>query len=107
DALAPVWCDYAIQSDFVPLCFHESLARLRCGERARRGSLRALREAAALNPADHQGKLLLIEAERRRRAGASRAALRSAYDAAAAAAEASDSRLDAGLALLCAADALA
>lgn len=106
ERLLPLWDDYAIQSDSVVLAFHETLARLRCGRRPRRAAVRRLREGAELNPADHAGKLRLIEAELKRVAGAGAAVQREAYERAGAAAAASSSRLDAGLTHVCAAEAL-
>lgn len=103
EVLRPLWGDYAIQADSVPLAFHETLARLRTGRRARRAALRCLRAGAELNPADHRGKLLLIEAERARAGGDLSP---EAYRHAVAAAVRSSSRLDLGLTLICAADAM-
>src|ERR1700712_313103 len=50
--------------------FYENLARLKQGLPARRGDLRYIRRVAALNPADHQHKLLILDAERLRQKGA-------------------------------------
>ena len=105
--LHPLRRDYAIQVDSVVMRFHETIARLRCGLSARRGDLGLLREAAMLNPADHQAKLLLVEAERLRRRGAATGRQREAYAAAVVSAGESASRLDAVVALRCAADAAA
>ena len=105
-ALRPLRRDYDIQSDSVALRFHETLARVRCGRDARRDDLAFIRTAATLNPADHRAKLLLIEAERARLQRRPDAEIRDAYAVAVHAASHSDSRLDAGLAAACAADAL-
>lgn len=103
EGLAPLARDYALQHESVLLRFHRMLARLRCNLRVSRADLRRLARAARLNPADHRAKLLLIDAERLRVRGRP---CEHAYAAAVAAAEAADSRLVAGLASQCAADAM-
>lgn len=103
-ALVPLRRDYDIQADAVVLRFHETLARPRCGLAPRRGDVGFVRRAAALDPHDHAAKARLLAAERMRvRRGAKRALPR--YADAAHAAVRADSRLDAGLAATCAADA--
>jgi len=88
----------------VALRFHASLARLRTGRRARPADLAFVRRAATLNPDDHQGKHLLLRAEslRTRR---DRALCLAAFAEAVAVTDAGSSRLEAGLAAECAADA--
>lgn len=84
--------------------FHETLARLKSGARARRTDLAFIRRAAALNPADHRPKLLVLEAERLRARGRTAASLE-AWPEAVRAALAASSRIEAGLACECAAEA--
>jgi signal transduction histidine kinase/CheY-like chemotaxis protein len=84
--------------------FHENLARLKHGLPLRRGDLRYIRRAAALNPADHQRKLLILEAERLRQKGAAERCL-IAYANAVELASSGSSRLEAGIAAECAAAA--
>ena len=102
--LRPLWRDYSVQADSVVLRFHETLARLRCGIRARYRDLRLLRRAAALNPADHLAKLHLIEAEGLRVGHGRIRDTLLAYAGAVDAAMRTDSRLDAALAATCAGD---
>jgi signal transduction histidine kinase/DNA-binding response OmpR family regulator len=84
--------------------FHETLARLKTGARARPADLAFVRKAAALNPADHRAKLLVLEAEQLRARGRTAASVE-AYRAAVHAALTASSRIEAGLACECAADA--
>jgi signal transduction histidine kinase/DNA-binding NarL/FixJ family response regulator len=83
--------------------FHETLARLKTGRRARRSDMAYIRKAAALNPVDHWPKLKILEAEmlRVRRP----AAALEAYAKAVEAALATSGPLEAGLACECAAEA--
>ena len=83
--------------------FHETLARLKSGGRARPADLRFIRKAAALNPADHRPKLLILEAEQLRARGQAAASLE-AWPEAVRAALAASSRIEAGLACECAAE---
>ena len=83
---------------------HENLARLKHGLPVRRGDLGYIRRVAALNPADHQHKLLILEAERLRQKGAAERCL-IAYANAVEMASSSSSRLEAGVAAECAAAA--
>lgn len=101
--LRPLRRDYNVQADSVVMRFHETLARLRCGLRARRRDVAFLRRAAALNPAEHAAKLALIDAERLRQRGAPIGDTLIAYAAAVDAADRADSRLDAALTARCAA----
>ena len=84
--------------------FHESLSRLKSGGRPRRGDLAFIRKAAALNPTDHRHKLLILEAEQLRARGRPLASL-DAWREAVRAALASSSRIEAGVACECAAEA--
>jgi signal transduction histidine kinase/DNA-binding response OmpR family regulator len=84
--------------------FHETLARLKTGATARPADLAFVRKAAALNPADHRAKLLVLEAEQLRARGRTAASVE-AYRAAVHAALTASSRIEAGLACECAADA--
>jgi signal transduction histidine kinase/DNA-binding response OmpR family regulator len=84
--------------------FQESLARLKLGLKLRRNDLRYIDRAARLNPADHLGKLRILEAELLRRSGRESPCLE-AYAVAVAAAASGSSRLEAGIAASCAADA--
>jgi hypothetical protein len=77
-------------------CFHENLARLKLGFSPRRRDLRYIRKAALLNPADHQRKLLALEAEVLRRDGAAEACLQTCARAVEIAV-AGTSRLEAGI----------
>ncbi|SDJ57955.1 MULTISPECIES: ATP-binding protein [Bradyrhizobium] len=83
---------------------HENLARLKHGLPLRRSDLRYIRRVAALNPADHQRKLLILEAERLRQKGAVERCLL-AYATAVESASSGSSRLEAGIAAECAAAA--
>jgi signal transduction histidine kinase/DNA-binding response OmpR family regulator len=95
---------YDSHSGGVALRFHASLARLKIGRRAHAADLAFIRRAAKLNPTDHRGKLLLLRAEMLRvRPG--RAACLAAFAEAVAVTDAGTSRLEAGLAAECAADA--
>ena len=82
--------------------FHETLARLKTGRRARRRDLEFLQRAARLNPADHRPKLMILHAEALRARGRLEDSL-AAYAPAVDAAEAAASPLEAGLAAECAA----
>jgi signal transduction histidine kinase/DNA-binding NarL/FixJ family response regulator len=84
--------------------FHENLARLKLGLPLRRGDLGNIRRAARLNPADHQRKLLILEAERLRQKGAAERCL-IAYANAVEIASSGPSRLESGIAAECAAAA--
>lgn len=84
--------------------FQDGLARLKCGERLVAADIRYLKKVARLNPADNRAKLLVLRAERLRIAGRKGACL-AAYAAAAEAAAVGDSRLEAGIAHQCAAQA--
>jgi signal transduction histidine kinase/DNA-binding NarL/FixJ family response regulator len=83
---------------------YENLARLKLGLPLRRGDLRYIRRAAALNPADHQRKVLILQAEGLRQKGAAERSL-SAYANAVEIASSGSSRLEAGIAAECAAAA--
>jgi signal transduction histidine kinase/CheY-like chemotaxis protein len=83
---------------------HENLARLKHGLPVRRGDIGYIRRVAALNPADHQHKLLILKAEQLRQKGAAERCL-IAYANAAEMASSSSSRLEAGVAAECAAAA--
>ncbi len=83
--------------------FHETLARLKTGKRARAADLAHVRKAAALNPVDHQPKLMILEAEQLRRRKPAAALER--YAEAVRAALATSAPLEAGLACECAAEA--
>ena len=83
---------------------HENLARLKHGLPVRRGDIGYIRRVAALNPADHQHKLLILEAEQLRQKGAAERCL-IAYANAVEMASSSSSRLEAGVAAECAAAA--
>ncbi|MBV8682039.1 MAG: response regulator [Caulobacteraceae bacterium] len=106
DRLLPIRRGLDSHPGGVVLRFHESLARLRLRAPMRRGDLAFIREAATLNPTDHLAKLQLIEAEMRRARGR-REDLLDAYARAFAASDASSSRLDAGVAAMCASHAAA
>jgi signal transduction histidine kinase/DNA-binding response OmpR family regulator len=84
--------------------FHEGLTRLKTGRRVRPVDLAYLAKVAALNPADHRHKLLVLEAEALHRRGRLAASL-DAYAEAVPAALSSACRLEAGLACECAAEA--
>ena len=83
---------------------YENLARLKHGLPLRRGDVSYIRRVAALNPADHQRKLLILEAERLRQKGAAERCL-VAYANAVEIASSGSSRLEAGIAAECAAAA--
>jgi len=83
---------------------HENIARLKHGLPIRRGDLHYIRRAAALIPADHQHKVLILTAERLRQKGAAKRCL-VAYANAVEMAFAGSSRLEAGVAAECAAAA--
>lgn len=83
---------------------HENLARLKHGLPVRRGDIGYIRRVAALNPADHQHKLLILEAEQLRQKGAAERCL-IAYANAVEMASSSSSRLEAGVTAECAAAA--
>jgi signal transduction histidine kinase/CheY-like chemotaxis protein len=76
--------------------FHIALAQLKRGRRPRRGDLAFVGRAARLNPTDHAGKALLLEAEQIHCRRGARAALPAFAEAVAAAFNGS-SRLEAGL----------
>jgi len=84
--------------------FHESLSRLKTGARALAKDMAFVRRAARLNPADHGAKILILEAEALRLRRGPRACAE-AYAEAVSAARGGASRLEAGLAAECAADA--
>jgi len=84
--------------------FHENLARLKHGLPLRRGDIGYIRRVAALNPADHQHKLLILKAEQLRQKGTAERCL-IAYANAFEIASSSSSRLEAGVAAECAAAA--
>ena len=84
--------------------FHENLARLKHGLPLRRGDIGYIRRVAALNPADHQHKLLVLKAERLRQKGAAKRCM-VAYANAVEIASSGSSRLEAGVAAECAAAA--
>ena len=84
--------------------FHETLARLKSGARAKPADMAFIRRAAALNPIDHRSKLLILEAEQLLGRGRTVASVE-AYRDAVTAAVAASSRIEAGIACECAADA--
>jgi signal transduction histidine kinase/DNA-binding NarL/FixJ family response regulator len=84
--------------------FYENLARLKLGLPLRRGDLRYMRQAAGLNPGDHQRKLLILEAEQLRQKGAPERCL-IAYANAVEVSLLGCSRLESGIAAECAAAA--
>ena len=84
--------------------FHDGLARLRRGERIVRRDMAYLRRAARLNPADNRAKLLILQAEALRSRGRQAACL-AAFAGAVETANAGWSRLEAGIACECAANA--
>jgi signal transduction histidine kinase/CheY-like chemotaxis protein len=84
--------------------FHENLARLKHGLPIRGADLRYIRRAAALIPADHQHKLLVLKAEQLRQKGAAERCL-VAYANAVEIASSGSSRLEAGVSAECAAAA--
>lgn len=84
--------------------FYENIARLKHGLPVRRGDTGYIRRAAALVPADHQHKLLVLKAERLRQKGAAKRCM-VAYANAVEMALSGSSRLEAGVAAECAAAA--
>ena len=95
---------YDSHSGGVALRFHASFASLKTGRRARPADLAFIRRAAKLNPRDHRGKHLLLRAERLR-ARRDHALAMTAFAEAVAVTDQGASRLEAGLAAECAADA--
>jgi signal transduction histidine kinase/DNA-binding NarL/FixJ family response regulator len=83
---------------------HDGLARLKTGEPMRRADMAYLERAARLNPADNRAKVLILRAEMSRVKGEGEACL-AAYATAVANAEQGYSRLEAGVACECAAEA--
>ncbi|HEY1707127.1 MAG TPA: ATP-binding protein [Rhizomicrobium sp.] len=82
--------------------FYDNVARLRIGLNMRRGDLQYLRRVAALNPTDHRGKVVLLEAELLRLGGKRDASLRK-YALAVEIAAGLASRFEAGVIMECAA----
>jgi signal transduction histidine kinase/CheY-like chemotaxis protein len=81
--------------------FYDNLARLKIGLKMRRSDMRYLKRVMALNPTDHRGKVVLLEAELLRQNGKRDASLRH-YAQAVEIASGLASRFEAGIIMECA-----
>lgn len=106
DELRPQRAEFNSHPGGVDWRFHDCLAMLKAGRPLRRADLGFLQRHARLNPVDHGAKPLILQAEQLRQRGRTEACLR-AYARAVETADASPSRLEAGLAARCAAEAAA